>query len=45
MTRLANEQREQEELMRAAAELQAKRTAESPSSGSQSAKGSLPKGF
>jgi len=45
VTRLANDQKEQEELMRAAAELQAKRQAESPSSGSQSKKGSLPKGF
>jgi len=45
MTRLTNEQTEQEELMKAAAELAAKRTAESPSSGSQSKKGSLPKGF
>jgi len=45
MNRLANEQKEQEELMRAAAELQAKRQTESPSSGSTSSKGSLPKGF
>ncbi len=45
MNRLADQQREQEELMKAAAELAAKRTAESPSSGSQSKKGSLPKGF
>ncbi len=45
MKRLANEQREQEELMRAAAELKAKRQAESQPSGSQSTKGSLPKGF
>jgi len=45
VNRLANDQKEQEELMRAAAELAAKHTAESPSSGSQSKKGSLPKGF
>ncbi len=45
VNRLADEQREQEELMKAAAELSVKRKAESPSSGSQSAKGSLPKGF
>jgi len=45
MNRLANEQKEQEELMRAAAELQAKRQTESTSSGSTSSKGSLPKGF
>jgi len=45
MNRLANEQKEQEELMRAAAELQAKRQSESSSSGSTSARGSLPKGF
>jgi len=45
MNRLANEQKEQEELMRAAAELQAKSQTESSSSGSTSSKGSLPKGF
>jgi len=45
MNRLEDQQSEQEELMKAAAELRAKRQAESPSSGSQSAKGSLPKGF
>ncbi len=45
MTRLANEQREYEELMRAAEELKAKHQAESQPSGSQSTKGSLPKGF
>jgi len=45
MTRLANNQREQEELMKAAAELKAKSQAESQPSGSQSKKGSLPKGF
>jgi len=39
MNRLANEQKEQEELMRAAAELQAKRQTESSSSGSTSARG------
>jgi len=44
MNRLANDQKEQEELMRAAAELQAKRQTESTSSGSTSSKGSLPKG-
>jgi len=45
MKRLANEQKEHEELMRAAAELQAKSQAESQPSGSKSTKGSLPKGF
>jgi len=45
MNRMADTQREQEELMKAAAELSAKRQTESPSSGSQSTKGSLPKGF
>jgi len=45
MNRLADDQKENEELMQAAAELRAKRQAESPSSGSQSSKGSLPKGF
>jgi len=45
MQRMENEQKENEELMQAAAELRAKRQAESPSSGSQSTKGSLPKGF
>jgi len=44
MNRLADEEREQEELMKAAAELRAKRKAESTQSGSQSTKGSLPKG-
>jgi len=41
MIRLANEQKENEELMRAAAELQAKSEAEAP----KSSKGTLPKGF
>jgi len=41
MIRLANEQKEQEELMRAAEELQAKSEAEAP----KSSKGTLPKGF
>jgi hypothetical protein len=45
MQRMDDEQRENEELMKAAAELRAKRQAESPSSGSKSTKGSLPKGF
>ena len=45
MNRLAEDQREQEELMKAAAELRAKSQSESSSSGSQSKKGSLPKGF
>jgi len=45
MARLANQEREQQELMKAAAELAAKRQAESQPSGSQSKKGSLPKGF
>ncbi len=43
--RMADQQKENEELMRAAAELNAKRQAESQSSGSQSKKGALPKGF
>jgi len=45
MKRLAEEQQEHAELMKAAAELAAKRQTESPSSGSDSTKGSLPKGF
>jgi len=45
MKKLENEQREHEELMKAAAELQAKRQTESPPSDSKSTKGSLPKGF
>ncbi len=45
MNRLAEDQREQEELMKAAAELRAKNQSESKPSGSQSKKGSLPKGF
>ena len=45
MNRMADEQRENEELMNAAAELKAKRAAESQSSGSKSSKGTLPKGF
>jgi hypothetical protein len=45
MKRLADEQRANEELMRAAAELRAKRQAESQTSSSQSTRGSLPKGF
>jgi hypothetical protein len=45
MNRMAAEQRENEELMNAAAELRAKRATESQSSGSQSSKGTLPKGF
>ncbi len=45
MNRMADEQRENEELMTAAAELRAKRQAESPSSDSLSKKGALPKGF
>ncbi len=45
MQRMADQQRENEELMRAAAELNAKREAESQSSGSQSKKGALPKGL
>ena len=45
MNRLTNEQKEQEELMNAAADVLAKRQAESKPSGSQSKKGSLPKGF
>ncbi len=45
MNRLADKQREEEELMRAATELRAKRQTESQSSGSQSSKGTLPKGF
>ncbi len=45
MQRMADEQRENEELMTAAAELRAKRQAESPASDSPSKKGALPKGF
>jgi len=45
MKRMDDEARENEELMRAAAELRAKRQAESPSSDSPSKKGALPKGF
>ncbi len=45
MNRMADEQKENEELMRAAAELRAKRQAESPASDSPSKKGALPKGF
>jgi len=45
MNRMADEQRENEELMTAAAELRAKRQAESPASDSPSKKGALPKGF
>ena len=45
MTRLANDQKAHEELMIAAAELQAKRQAESQPSDSPSKKGALPKGF
>jgi len=45
MNRLAQDQSEQEELMKAAAELRAKSQSESKPSGSQSKKGSLPKGF
>ena len=45
MDRMAKEQKEYEELMSAAAELQAKRKEESQPSDSQSKKGSLPKGF
>ncbi len=45
MNRMAAEQKENEELMNAAAELRAKRATESQSSGSQSSKGTLPKGF
>jgi len=45
MKRMDDEQRENEELMTAAAELRAKRQAESPASDSPSKKGALPKGF
>jgi hypothetical protein len=45
MNRMADEQRDNEELMTAAAELRAKRQAESPASDSPSKKGALPKGF
>jgi hypothetical protein len=45
MNRMADEQKENEELMAAAAELRAKRQAESPASDSPSKKGALPKGF
>ena len=45
MNRMDNQQRENEELMAAAAELRAKRQAESPASDSPSKKGALPKGF
>jgi hypothetical protein len=45
MNRMADEQRDNEELMAAAAELRAKRQAESPASDSPSKKGALPKGF
>ncbi len=45
MNRMASEQRENEELMRAAAELREKRAAESQPSDSPSKKGALPKGF
>ncbi|MBA4718148.1 MAG: trans-sialidase [Nitrosopumilus sp.] len=45
MQRMADQQRENEELMRAAAELNAKRQAESSPSDSSSKKGALPKGF
>jgi hypothetical protein len=45
MKRMADEQKEHEELMRAAAELSAKRQAESQPSDSPSKKGALPKGF
>jgi len=45
MQRMENERKENEELMQAAAELKAKRQTESKPSGSQSKKGSLPKGF
>jgi len=45
MKRMEDEQKENEELMRAAAELRANRQTESKPSTTQSAKGSLPKGF
>ena len=45
MNRMAQEQKEYEELMNAAADLKAKRQTESKPSSSQSTKGSLPKGF
>ncbi len=45
VNRMADEQKENEELMTAAAELRAKRQAESTSSDSPSKKGALPKGF
>jgi len=45
MNRMADEQKEHEELMRAAAELSTKRQAESQPSDSPSKKGALPKGF
>jgi len=45
MNRMAKEQEEHEELMRAVAEVQAKRQVESQPSDSKSKKGSLPKGF
>ncbi len=45
MQRMEDEQRENAELMQAAAELRAKRQGESQSSGSQSSKGTQPKGF
>ena len=45
MNRMAKEQEEHEELMRAVAEVQAKSQAESQPSDSKSKKGSLPKGF
>jgi hypothetical protein len=45
MKRMADEQKANEELMRAAAELSAKRQAESQPSDSPSKKGALPKGF
>ncbi len=45
MNRMAKEQEEHEELMRAVAEVQAKGQTESQPSDSKSKKGSLPKGF
>jgi hypothetical protein len=45
MQRMADQQGEQDELMRAAAELRAQRQTESQSSSSPSKKGALPKGF
>ena len=45
MNRMAKEQEEHEELMRAVVEVQAKRQVESQPSDSKSKKGSLPKGF